>query len=501
MVRPIVIALLAAGTAAAASNFVSGAPEPNSAPPPPPTINNQEAPTATMEAAYAPYQFTAADGVPPLAWSLVLPATHSPPPGMKLSTQGVLSGTPTAAGMFPIILSVVDNIGRPGLGTLNTTVRVSLARPPASFTSTGNMLMPRAGHTATLLISGEVLVTGGAHGRADATAELYTPGNPGSFSSTKGNMTEARIGHTATLLKLTASSARNYGKVLILGAPEWNSSDTTVELYDPASNTFAKTGSLNRARYGPTATLLNSGKVLIVGGNTTPGDQTAELYDPATGTFSITGSTVVGRDSRHTATLLKDGSVLIVGGGGTSIAELYNPTHGTFTATRGSFNELLTGNTATLLGAADGTQQNGYVLIIDTGGRAYLYYPDPTKQSFEPVGNLPATQAYLNHTASLRSNGTVLATGGYLARYIQNCGWVFLSKGGADLFAPESDGFTPTGSLIPPRDSQTATVLPDGTILIAGGVQRSYSVRCGGIPPTPYCARTTTVLSSAELFK
>jgi hypothetical protein len=468
-------------------------------PPAPPTINNQEAPTATMGVAYSPYQFTATAGVPPLAWSLVMRATHPLPPGMTLSNQGVLSGTPTAAGMFPIILSVVDNIGRAGVGTLNTTVRVSLARPPASFTSAGNMIMPRSGHTATLLLSGEVLITGGANGQADVTAELYTPGPPGSFSATKGNMTEARIGHAAALLKLATPAAQNYGKVLIVSTSVAGSADISAELYDPASSTFAKTGSLNHPRTEPTVTLLNTGKVLIVGGNTTPGDNTAELYDPATGTFSDTGSTNVGRIG-HTATLLNDGSVLITGGGGTSIAELYDPKFGTFTETKGSFNWLLTANTGTLLGTADGAL-NGFALIIDTGGRGYLYDPDPTKQSIEQIGSLPLRQGYLNHTASLRSDGTVLVAGGSSGRFVLHCGLVSVSGGGADLFAPESEGFTPTGGLIQPRDSQTATALLDGTILVAGGVHRSYAFVRGGLPPTTYCERTKTVLSSAEVFK
>jgi len=468
-------------------------------PPPPPTINDREAPTATMGVAYPPYQFTATNGVPSLTWSLVQSVAHPPPPGMTLSPQGVLSGTPTAAGMFQITLSVVDGLGRPGLGTFTTTVRVSLARAPAGFTSSGDMTMPRAGHAATLLISGEVLITGGANRKADATAELYTPGNPGSFSPTRGNMTEPRIGHAAVLLKLATPAVRNYGKVLIVSTSEVGSSDTTAELYDPASGTFTRTGSLNHARTGPTATLLNTGKVLIVGGNTTPGDQTAELYDPVKETFSDTASTIVGRTG-HSATLLSDGTVLITGGGGTSIAELYDPKFGTFTETKGSFNELLTGNTATLLGTADGTLI-GYGLIVDDGGRGYLYDPAPNAQSFEPVGSAPIRQGYLNHTASLRGDGTVLVAGGWTARFVLHCGLISFSEDGAYLFAPESEGFTPTGGLIQPRESHTATVLQDGTILIAGGVQRSYAMVRGGLPPTYYCERTTTVLPSAEVFK
>jgi hypothetical protein len=68
----------------------------------------------------------------------------------------------------------------------------------------------------------------------------------------------------------------------------------------------------------------------------------------------------------------------------------------------------------------------------------------------------------------------------------------------AALFAPESDGFTQTASLKTSRDGHTATVLPDGAVLIVGGTQdtvRSTPNYCK--PPTT----SATVLSSAELFK
>jgi hypothetical protein len=453
-------------------------------------INNQEAPTGTVGVAYPSYQFTAINGLPPLLWS----ETGSLPIGLGLSSSGVLSGTPNSFGQFPITLNVIDALSR-SAAPFPTILRVSLARPPASFTLTGSMKVARSGHAATLLLSGKVLVTGGGNNTADPTAELYDPAT-GTFSTTTGNMTEARIRHTATLLKFNNPAAPNYGKVLIVG-----SVDTTAELYDPSTTTFAATGSMLHARTEPTATLLNTGKVLIVGGNTT-GELAAELYNPASGTFADTGSTTTLRTG-HTATLLLDGQVLIAGGG-SATAELYNPSSGTFTPTAGDMTEPRSGHTATLLGAADGAQ-NGYVLIIGTDGSADLY--DPSTQVFTRVGSPPPYVASpflrqvngLGHAASLRTDGTVLTAGGEQRR---GCGFLnfgVISVNLAALFAPESDGFTYTGSLNTPRDTHTATLLQDGTVIIIGGLRRSQSVISGGIRPS--CLRLTTVLSSAELFK
>jgi hypothetical protein len=252
---------------------------------------------------------------------------------------------------------------------------------------------------------------------------------------------------------------------------------------------------MHHARTSPTATLLNTGKVLIVGGNTS-GEQVAELYDPASGSFSDTGSTTVLRTG-HTATLLLDGKVLIAGGG-TATAELYDPATGTFSATAGAMTEPQSGHTATLLGAADGAQ-NGYVLIIGTDSSVDLY--DPNTQTFARVGSvasgpsngLPVKLPIAAHTASLRNDGTVRAAGGSRigACTVTRRGPISSSNGA--LFAPESDGFTLTGSLNTPRDSHTATVLQDGSVLVAGGTQHTL-VRFFN------CVARAAVLSSAEVF-
>jgi Galactose oxidase, central domain len=122
-----------------------------------------------------------------------------------------------------------------------------------------------------------------------------------------GSMSESRGVHTATLL--------NSGKVLIVGGLQnFSVYLDSAELYDPTAGTFSPTGNLNAARWGHTATLLTNGKVLIVGGENLTGDLSeAELYDPTTGTFSVTGSLNTPRRF-HAATLLNDGMVLVAGG-------------------------------------------------------------------------------------------------------------------------------------------------------------------------------------------
>jgi len=144
---------------------------------------------------------------------------------------------------------------------------------------------------------------------------------------------------------------------------------------------------------------------------------------------------------------------------------------------------------------------------------------DPGTQKFSAVGSFdpPSAVAITTHTASLRNDGTVLVAGGYAAqvptyrRVIRGFPWqIYCGFNGtfprstalSALFAPESDGFTPTTNYLnTARDGHTATVLGDGSVLIVGGVDHQL-----GFSSTLYCPTTgpvhsTTVLSSAERFR
>jgi large repetitive protein len=335
----------------------------------------------------------------------------------------------------------------------------------ASFVPTGNPVVQLQGHTATLLSNGKLLIAGGFSFGPTILAELYDPAS-GAFSST-GNMTAAREGHTATLL--------TSGKVLIVGGGNNQGALASAELYDPASGSFSLTGNMIAARSGHTATLLGNGKVLIaggLGGGVSPFPTSlasAELYDPAAGTFSATGSMSVSR-SAHTATLLNTGKVLLSGGvtfnQGTptqlSTAELYDPASGTFSPTA-DMTVPRTAHTATRLNdgtvlVAGGTT-NGANLALAS---AELY--DPLSGTFTAVGNMIIS--HFNHSATLLNNGTVLVTGGSGYPLAIPANKVL---GNAELYNPLSRAFGPTGAMTTPRQQHTATLLNDGTVLLVGG--------------------------------
>jgi hypothetical protein len=312
--------------------------------------------------------------------------------------------------------------------------------------------------TITILNNGLALVAAGINSAGILnSAELYNPATA-TFSFT-GSLNAPRYDHTATLL--------NNGKVLIAGGRNSDGVLRSAELYDPAAGTFAMTGNLITPRLYHTATHLQNGMTLIAGGSNGTGTiwASAELYDPVTGVFAPTGSLNVARRFA-TATLLNDGKVLIAGGfdstgAALASAEIFDPETGAFTLT-GSLNAPRGAHTATLL--------NGGMVLIAGGSpsgtmgnvpisSAELY--NPATGTFGPTGSLIAARTF--SSATLLNNGTVLVAGGDGPGSPN-----LVPLTGAEVYDPAAGNFTATGSLVAAHRSPASTLLPNGFVLFAG---------------------------------
>ncbi len=304
-------------------------------------------------------------------------------------------------------------------GALLTSVEICLEN--GFFMPLGRSLnTARAGHTSTLLRDGRVLITGGttAGGAELASAELYDP-IAVTFTALSGAghaLTVPRSGHTATVL--------GDGTVLITGGTSGGTALSTVEVYNPGSQTFAVVahGRLAVARSGHAATLLAGGQNILITGGDVAGN-TAEVITYTSGTDTVTPSAVATwptARSGHTATLLPDGNVLIAGGlhlgSAVSTLELYQvpfslnpfpPTFSTVAPTLG-LDTARAGHTATLMNDglvwfAGGFDASPIPATLNT---AVAYTP-----SYDPTGQVSITSndgsdTLVNCTLFLSGTGT-----------------------------------------------------------------------------------------------
>ncbi len=281
------------------------------------------------------------------------------------------------------------------------------------------------------------------------------------------------------------------GVVLVAGGANAGGTLSSAELYNPATGTFSITGSLTTARQNATATMLTNGTVLIAGGTNGPGAlASAEIYNPATASFTATGSMTTARNSA-TATLLADGSVLLAGGanGATSIAgaELYDAVSGQFTPT-GSLQTARSLATASLLPDGrvliGGGQPSGF--LSDSLATTEIY--DPSAGTFG--AGAPLTVSRESATATLLPSGKVLIAGGY--SIVGGTSQVLAS---AELYDSLVDASIATGAMANARYGAIAALLPSGDVLIAGG---SNSVFVGNsLASAETYAATSGTFSSA----
>lgn len=274
-------------------------------------------------------------------------------------------------------------------------------------------------------------------------------------------MQESRAFHTATRL--------NDGRVLVVGgvSANWNAAVASTEIYDPKTNKWTSAGTLPEPRARHTATLLNSGKVLVVGGHDASGTELTKVleYDPTgSGSWSVAGALSQGRFN-HDAVLLTStstGEVLVMGGGvrggidGLTSAELYNPVSRGWTS------------------VSSGTLEKGRegVVAVEMSGNRVLAvggFPSSprTAEVYQRTNgtwslvSATAAQSRVGHTVTRLTGGDILVAGADLNNNSYGAS--------TELFSETTLSWRSAGSLSEPRAYFTATRLDSGDVLVTGG--------------------------------
>jgi hypothetical protein len=267
-------------------------------------------------------------------------------------------------------------------------------------------------------------------------------------------MKTARDYHTATLL-------RN-GKVLVAGGysgPLGTVVLASTELYDPATNRWSDAAPMLIPHASHTAALLPDGRVLVASGrsNGSGGDTVeAETYDPANNVWSKAGNLAIARVGA-TAILLTTGKVLVIGGdaGGNPPAELYDP------GTNG-WSQLP--NTTTHHVNVASALSNGKVLVL--GGSQFSASYDPKSNTWSSISPPPVSMA----SAVQLGKGKLL-----FVRPLSPSSDTRLTE----LYDPLSDSWTPAARMEITGVWGTATALPGGRALVAGGPMSGGAIGCG----------------------
>ena len=254
--------------------------------------------------------------------------------------------------------------------------------------------------------------------------------------------------------------------VLLLGGRGTLSASelTSGDYFDTATQSFTAVAGIAPDRRRYSATLLNDGRILIVGGFDPQGpSKQALILDRPGESLTSAPDTMCGHGF-HSATLLKDGLVLIAGGSisddaSSDCAEIYDPTANRFQLTAGKLNVSRLRHSATLL-------RDGRVLIAGgahaSGG---VNHALNSAEIFDPAtGRFTLTRDRM-HTKrdDLRSclfhDGTVLIAGGWdnQAKMLHSL----------EIFNPASVTFKALKERIPIEVLQLV-LLKDSRVLLAG---------------------------------
>ena len=374
-------------------------------------------------------------------------------------------------GEFGVIVLLVS---AHGTGTATSSVSTTtLAAGVGSWAATASMHAARSYSGVATLQDGRVLVAGGFVGAVKpavlSSSEIYNPSN-GSWSLAS-SMHSPRAGFVAVLL--------NTGKVLVAGGEAAAGNITnTAELYDPSSGTWTLTASMSFPRLDHQAVLLNDGRVFVIGGTLATGSSPAEIYDPSSGTWTLTQPQPFPRTD-EIAVKLSDGRILVAGGqdgkAPTALSEIYNPTTNSWTQT-GSLNQPRSDGAGVLLKTGNVLFAGGYVLYNGSFTSINDLYTselfNATTGKWAMTGDMALPRGETGNAAVLLNNGQVLVPGG---NYQPET-----SQASAEVYNPATGSWVSAGTMSVARGSgEMAVLLKNGNALVFGGLLPHTCAYCG----------------------
>jgi hypothetical protein len=336
---------------------------------------------------------------------------------------------------------------------------------PGTWVEVSRPTHARHGHSATLLASGKVLVSGGndAVAAAFTESELYDPVTD-TWTTTPGSSAW-----------LDAATLLPSGQVLFTGIK--------AQIFDPGGESWGPGVALAGGRTFATATVLATGQVLIAGGQDAAGAARGDAVVYQAGVGSSGQVALQAARRAHTATLLPGGKILLAGGYGSAnqplaSAELFSPETGVTSLASQGFQQARADHRAALL-------PSGRVLIsggVATSGgdpiaTALLYAP--AAGTWSDAGSIG--QGRTGHTAtpfsfqvgSLSCLDCALVVGGRGGASVPAMAAPMIFEGRSGTWtAASADGYTPGEALLPRRD-HAAVLLPSGSILIVGGTSET----------------------------
>lgn len=270
------------------------------------------------------------------------------------------------------------------------------------------------------------------------------------------SMLQPRSAHTATVL--------TSGKVLVVGGQGGATAALTSEIYDPSSDSWMATAAPSCGRTSHTATLLADGRVLVVGGTVCP--KSAEIFDPQTQTWSAAAPIPIAYPGPTVALLLQDHRILVAGSNG---AEIYDATANSWNTTSG-LTPLSTPVGALL--------PSGSAVILDNGNCTGGLPSPLSTQIFNPATSTWTAGAAGPACSNSTLTATALATGNALVTGMSLNGNVehdYAPIGWWSLYNPTANtwGGTQYGTLdvltLPMGGNEVPQLLSDGQVLLVGG--------------------------------